>query len=92
MKKTRSVTNETVETKETNKSKLTYISALEHSSSPPPHLPHAKDAFVAVEEMDHVVCHYSCPQEWEVDGLESPQTTTHLARERPRDGQGSGML
>ena len=92
MKKTKSITNEVVETKGTNKSKLTYISALEHSSSPPLHLPHVEDACIAVEETDHVNYHYSCPQELEVEGLEPPQTTPHLAQERPHDGQGSDML
>ena len=92
MKKIRSITNVSVETKGTNTSKLTYISALEHSSSQPPHLPHVEVACVAVEETDHVYYHYSCPQEWEVEGLEPPQTTPHPPQKRPHGGQGCGML
>ena len=47
---------------------------------------------VAVEETDHVYYHYSCLQEWEVEGLEPHQITPHPPQERQRGGQGFGML
>ena len=61
MTQNQSTTTRNVELKGTNKPKLTYISALGHSSSPPPYLPHVEAASIVVQEKDHANYQYPSP-------------------------------